>query len=270
MARSTEFRSAAPRHTAHLQAQQELVKLLAQLQRGRAREAPGVRGEAVGGPLAGCGAAHATAPLVPPAPHTAPAPVRPAKASAMAPASVQVQRNAAKPGAKSGTRFGTEIVLLSCLVALALALSTIGYHSLSADAARVRGSMQSHDTRLGALELQQQELRAEVQQRLKRLEAHVAEIQHPPPLFAQAQDLFGAGRHADAEAAYHRFLLQSPDSRVADVALNNAAVAAAMQGNCTMARSYARRLRETYPASPMGPRIANIESNCRRLAGTRR
>jgi TolA-binding protein len=101
--------------------------------------------------------------------------------------------------------------------------------------------------------------------RLAALQRLVAEVKYPPPAFDEAQNLVRAGRYADAEAAYHAFLLRSPDSRVADVALHNAAVASAMRNNCAMSATYLIRLKKQFPESPLLIQSKNLVSQCNAL-----
>lgn len=105
----------------------------------------------------------------------------------------------------------------------------------------------------------------EIDMRLTALQRLIVEVKYPPPAFDEAQNLFRAGRYADAEAAYHAFLLRSPNSRVADVALHNAAVASAMQNNCTMSATYLSRLKKQFPDSPLLIRSKGLGSLCNTL-----
>ena len=114
-----------------------------------------------------------------------------------------------------------------------------------------------------ALDVRTQEV--ETATRLAALQRMAAEVKYPPPAFDDAQNLVRAGRYADAEAAYHAFLLRSPDSRVADVALHNAAVASAMRNNCAMSATYLIRLKKQFPESPLLIQSKNLVSQCNAL-----
>jgi len=160
------------------------------------------------------------------------------------------------------------LVVMAVLIALALAWSVIGQAVTSAGVERVAATVGLHAKKIVSLEGQQAALVTTITRRLDAMHLALAEVQYPPSEFAEAQNLFKAGRYADAESAYHAFLLHYPNSRVADKALNNAAVAAAMRNNCSMAESYVKQLQTQFPISPLRVATKDLASQCRKLRAT--
>lgn len=97
---------------------------------------------------------------------------------------------------------------------------------------------------------------------LAELKAQLAETKLPHDSFLTAQGLYQAGRFADAEAAYSRFLVEFPRSRVADIALLNSALASAHLGNCSMARSRLAQLQRAFPDNASIARHDQIVQSC--------
>ena len=157
------------------------------------------------------------------------------------------------------------IVVMAVLIALALAMAVIGQAVSSAGVERVASVVGLHAKKITSLEGQQIELAASTKRRLDAMQVTLAEVKYPPSDFGEASDLFKAGRYADAESAYHAFLLRNPNSRLADKALNNAAVAAAMHNNCGMADSYVKQLLLKFPKSPFAVNAKDLGSQCRGL-----
>ncbi len=184
----------------------------------------------------------------------------------------------ARPSVQSSLPQGTEtsierkllehkaaLVVMAVLVALALAMAVIGQAVSSAGVERVATIVGLHTKKIASLEGQQSELSAMTKRRLDSMQVSLAEVKYPPTEFAEAGDLFKAGRYADAESAYHAYLLRTPNSRVADLALHNAAVAAAMRNNCGMADSYVKQLQARFPVSPLNGSVKDLSSTCRKL-----
>ena len=103
------------------------------------------------------------------------------------------------------------------------------------------------------------------------LHATVAEVKSPSNEFAEGQELFKLHRYADAESAYRAYLVRYPSGRMVDSALNNAAVASALQGKCETAKQYANRIeansgetKERFRAQ----RTKHIFEMCKMLRGT--
>ena len=157
------------------------------------------------------------------------------------------------------------LVVVAVLVALALAMAVIGQVVSSADVERVASVVGLHAKKIASLEGQQTELEALTKRRLDAMQVYLAEVKYPPSEFAEAGDLFKAGRYADAESAYHAFLLRNPNSRLADKALHNAAVAAAMRNNCGVAASYVKQLQARFPVSPLTTSAKDLGTQCRNL-----
>jgi TolA-binding protein len=157
------------------------------------------------------------------------------------------------------------LVVMTVLIALALAIAVIGQVVSSAGVERVATMVGLHTKKIASLEGQQTELMVSTQRRLEAMQVSLAEVKYPPSEFAEAGDLFKAGRYVDAESAYQAFLLRNPNSRLADKALHNAAVAAAMHNNCGMADSYIRQLQLKFPKSPFAVNAKDLGSQCRGL-----
>lgn len=158
------------------------------------------------------------------------------------------------------------VALIAAVVAsAALAVAVIGHIVLASEGARLKTAQRDHGVAIGQLRSAQDRQRSEVDASLKAIQRLVAEVRYPHSAFGEAQDLFHARRYADAETAYRAFVVQNPTSRVADQALNNAAVAAAMLGNSTMAAAYVKQLAERFPASRHTARAGVIPKECRRL-----
>lgn len=157
------------------------------------------------------------------------------------------------------------LVVMAVLIALALAMAVIGQVVSSAGVERVASMVGLHTKKIASLEGQQTELMVSTQRRLEAMQVSLAEVKYPPSDFGEAADLFKAGRYADAESAYHAFLLRNPNSRLADKALHNAAVAAAMHNNCGMADSYVKQLQLKFPKSPFAVNAKDLGSQCRGL-----
>jgi hypothetical protein len=171
------------------------------------------------------------------------------------------------PSPETGLR--ASVVLVATLAAGAFALAAIGFIVLSSDSGRIKAVMGKHSAEIVDLKARQDDLRSEVKTRVDNLQSLVTEVRYPPTLFGEAQDLFRAQRYGDAESAYMRFMMQSPSSRLADIALNNAAAAAAMHGNCDMAAAHARNLKTRFPGSPLNAKLASLQVECRKLRASR-
>ena len=157
------------------------------------------------------------------------------------------------------------LVVMAVLIALALAMAVIGQVVSSAGVERVATMVGLHAKKIASLEGQQTELMVSTQRRLEAMQVSLAEVKYPPSDFGEAADLFKAGRYADAESAYHAFLLRNPNSGLADKALHNAAVAAAMRNNCGMADSYVRQLQARFPMSPLVRSSNELGQMCRQM-----
>lgn len=201
-------------------------------------------------------------------PQTA-APTPPASPSAVAHARPSVQASLHQGTQTSIERKLLEhkaaLVVMAVLIALALAMAVIGQVISSASVERVATMVGLHAKKIASLEGQQTELVATTQRRLEAMQVSLAEVKYPPSEFGEAADLFKAGRYADAESAYHAFLLRNPNSRLADKALHNAAIAAAMHNNCVMADSYVKQLKLKFPKSPFAVNVKDLGSQCRGL-----
>lgn len=119
------------------------------------------------------------------------------------------------------------------------------------------------ETRVPALSRELQRSIRDQDRRIAELHAEWTQFSRPSTVFTEAGDLMKAGRWVDAEAAYSRFLIQHPGSRLDDLALRGAAVAAAMAGNCNLATSRLATLRKRFPNDATGLRGEQVLSECR-------
>lgn len=109
----------------------------------------------------------------------------------------------------------------------------------------------------------------EQNRRIESLQAELREVRQPPSVLRDAQDLLRAGRYADAEAAFGRFLAENPHSRLADIALRESALAAVAAGKCNFAASRLVALRRIAPNDATALRANQIVADCRRDARLR-
>ena len=90
----------------------------------------------------------------------------------------------------------------------------------------------------------------------------VAEVRRPPARFLVAQDLFQAGRYADAEALYGALLIERSASALTAPILVNSALANAMLGNCTMVKGRPNQLKIAAPRDPLLARVPVLAKEC--------
>lgn len=201
-------------------------------------------------------------------PQTA-APTPPASRSAVAHARPSVQASLPQGTQTSIERKLLEhkaaLVVMAVLIALALAMAVIGQVVSSASVERVATMVGLHAKKIASLEGQQTELVATTQRRLEAMQVSLAEVKYPPSEFGEAAGLFKASRYTDAESAYRAFLLRNPNSRLADIALRNAAVAAAMNGNCMVAGTYLKQLDNQFKFSPLRSDTKDLVNQCQKL-----
>lgn len=232
------------------QAQQDLARLLRQLRAAPAETAVPRTPSAQAAP----------APQPAPTPTASPVTATPSALRSLAPQPEPRELRATK----------TAISMVTAMSAVALALASLGFTVLSGDMARAQRALQAHDAHIEQIRSRQDALKKEVEGRLASMQVLLAEVKYPPSEFGQAQDLFRAGRYADAEAAYTAFLLRNPNSRMADVALNNAAVASAMRNNCGMAAAHVKKLKTQFPTSPFNAALASLVPDCLRYRAASR
>lgn len=157
------------------------------------------------------------------------------------------------------------LVVMAVMVAMALAWSIIGQTVTSAGVERVAATVGLHAKKIASLEGQQIDLVATTTRRLDAMQVALAEVKFPPSDFAEAGDMFKAGRYVDAESAYHAFLIRNPNSRLADKAISNAAVAAAMSGNCSSTGAYLKQLDNQFKFSPLRLATKDLVRQCQKL-----
>ena len=179
------------------------------------------------------------------------------KAAAFAEASAQAKSNAAPR-----TEFKVALVAVALLAAVALAHSVITNLTKESDLKTKDAQIRANTIRLADQSTKQAEEISSVLQQIRGLQATVAEVKYPSSEFAEAQELFKLGRYADAESAYRVYLLKYPGGRMEDVALNNAAVAAAMRNNCARTEHYVKQLRTKFPSSTLANNSKTLVARC--------
>lgn len=164
----------------------------------------------------------------------------------------------------------SKIKLVLLFVALVLGIGIFAVGIISAGASQSAGTtskaLATQKTTTDRLEASQKQLSKDTQSTMQRLTQIVAEVQYPPSEFMDAQNAFKAQRYLEAESGYRSFVLKYPQSKVADKALLNAAVAAAMRNNCGMAESYQSRILQNYPNSPLLKEASSAVKLCRQIA----
>ena len=84
--------------------------------------------------------------------------------------------------------------------------------------------------------------RAETRASVTTIKNLVAQQRNGPSLLAEATDLLKRGENAKAETAFTLYARMYPNSRLLDDAYAGAAVAAAKNGNCVLAKAHANRV----------------------------
>ena len=186
------------------------------------------------------------------------------KAAASAEASAPAKSNAAPR-----TEFKVALVTVALIAVAALAMAVISNLTTESSLKTNNAQLKATTIKLAELTTKQDELAKTVLQQIRSLHSTVAEVKYPSSEFAEAQELFKLGRYADAESTYRVYLLKYPGGRMEDVALNNAAVAAAMRNNCSMAASYVTKLTTLYKHSPLVAQSKNLVATCTKLRSTR-
>lgn len=162
-----------------------------------------------------------------------------------------------------------KLVLLFAVLVLGIGIFAIGIISAGASqsAGNTSKALATQKTTTDRLEASQKQLSKDTQATMLRLTQIVAEVQYPPSEFMEAQNAFKAQRYLEAENGYRSFVLKFPQSKVADKALLNATVAAAMRSNCGMANSYRARLLKDYAKSPLNTEATAASKLCSSLGG---
>lgn len=146
--------------------------------------------------------------------------------------------------------------------ALALFTSVLVYHLHDGQLTNHGKALAQQNNAITKLTQDTRVHKTETEARLADLQSLVAEVKYPPPELFDAQNLMRAGLYADAEATYRNFLTRAANSLTAEVALNNAAIAAAMQNNCSMSAMYLSRLKKQFPQSPFLIRNKGLVTLC--------
>ncbi|PWF48348.1 hypothetical protein C7C56_012380 [Massilia glaciei] len=168
----------------------------------------------------------------------------------------------AQPLARVAQRYALGATLVALLALFTVVMVSI-VHTDRLD--KHAGQLDRNEKATAELDARGRSHDAELARRLETLQRALAEVKYPPAAFGAAQELFKAERYAQAETAYMAFLLRYPDSRVADVALHNAAIAAAMRHSCGMAAAYMQRLAARFPSSPLRTQGRELVPECHKL-----
>lgn len=182
------------------------------------------------------------------------------KAAAFAEASAQAKSNAAPR-----TEFKVALVTVALIAVAALAMAVISNLTTESSLKTNNAQLKANTIKLAELTAKQDELAKTVLQQIRSLHSTVAEVKYPSSEFAEAQELFKLGRYADAESAYRVYLLKYPGGRMEDVALNNAAVAAAMRNNCRSVENYLKKLSDNFPNGNLVKESKGLVNRCRKL-----
>lgn len=96
------------------------------------------------------------------------------------------------------------------------------------------------------------------------------EVRRPPSKFLNAQDLFQAGRYAEAEGIYGALLAERPNSALVPVILGNSALANAMLGNCSMVQGRLNQMKKSAQGDALLRRAGQLLEECANQRKTRR